>query len=255
MQNFQDRSGESGVSLVDLAAMFIRRRGILFVSFILVTGLGVAYALMQPDQYKYVTLLESAQKADGEYIEKPAATVATIVNRWVPEVTSSYQARNDEKLPFILKSSNPDNTGLIRIESEAAEQYSELVQSTHQSLADQILGRQSQLIERHKASLERQLASVDEVIDSLKSSGNSDSSGPALAAAFQKRVELESALEALKPAQSLVIGRQSIDQSGASSLVIVVLAAILGVMLGIFLVFFVEFAAKVRESMRQESKD
>lgn len=86
MNSNQEREGYSvEIRLVDLAATIIRRRRILYVSFVLVTLAGIGYALMKPDKYEYVTLLESAEKAGGEFIEKPGATVAAIQAHWVPE--------------------------------------------------------------------------------------------------------------------------------------------------------------------------
>ncbi|MDY6930185.1 MAG: Wzz/FepE/Etk N-terminal domain-containing protein [Pseudomonadota bacterium] len=256
MNNNQERAGYSNeISLVDLAATFIRRRRIFYASFVLVTLAGIAYALMKPGKYEYVTLLESAEKTGGEFIEKPAATVAAIQAHWVPEAVSRYQARHDKKLPFKFQSNSPDNTGLIRIVSESSVENAELLKNTHQALVDNVIQRQQQLIELQKKSLKNQIASIEQVIQSLQSSEASESTGTALAAAIQKRAELESELEALQPARALVIARQSIDQKGASGLFIVALTAALGGMLGVFLAFFAEFAAKVRQSLTETTQD
>lgn len=253
MQNAQERPKyDNEISLVELAVTFIRRRRIFSVTVILVTLLGLAYAFIQPEKYEYVTLLESAERADGEFIEKPSATVAAIENRWVPEVISNYQDRNNEKLPFKIKSSNPENTGLIHIVSEASEDNAGLVQRIHQSIADNVIDRQRGLFKAQETSLKNQISSIEKVIESLNSKEGGENFGSALAAAIQKRSELEGSLAALRQAQSLVIGRQSVEQSGVGSLLIILLSAFLGAAMGVFLVFLAEFSLQVRKSLRQD---
>lgn len=256
MQDTQERPNyDDEISLVDLAATFIRRRRIFYACFVLLTLAGIAYALMQSDKYEYVTLLESAEKAGGEFIEKPAATVAIIQNRWVPAAISGYQAQHNESLPFKVEASNPENTGLIRIASETSAENADLVKNTHETLAENVIERQRELIETQQNSLKNQLASLEQVIRSLQASEATENTGTALASAIQKRAELESELESLQPAQVLVVARQSTDQKGTSSLLIVVLAAMLGGTLGVFLAFFAEFAAQVRKSLTATPED
>ena len=56
------------ISLVDLATTFLRRRRVFYVVFIVVSLVGVAYALSAPEKYEYVTLMKLAEKANGEYV-------------------------------------------------------------------------------------------------------------------------------------------------------------------------------------------
>ncbi len=252
MQNSQERAVyDDEISLVDLAATFIRRRRIFYACFALVTLLGVVYALMQADKYEYVTLLESAEKAGNEFIEKPAATVAIIENRWIPAAASSYQAENEKLLPFKLDASNPENTGLIRIVSEASVETADVVKTIHSDLAQSVMERQQQLLETQRNSLKNQLASIERVIQSLQTSEGGENTATALAAAIQKRAELESELEALQPASVIVTARQSTGQRGISGVLIVGLACSMGIMLGVFLAFFAEFVWRVRQKLMQ----
>ncbi|MEC7727693.1 MAG: Wzz/FepE/Etk N-terminal domain-containing protein [Pseudomonadota bacterium] len=256
MQNSQERAAyDDEISLVDLAATFIRRRRIFYACFALVTLLGVVYALIQPDKYEYVTLLESAEKAGSEFIEKPAATVAIIQNRWIPAAASRYQADNEKLLPFKLEASNPENTGLIRIASEASVENSDVVKTIHSDLAQSVMERQQQLLEAQRNSLKNQLASIERVVQSLQTLEGGENTATALAAAIQKQAQLESELEATQPASVIVTARQSNGQKGTSSRLIVVLAAMLGGMLGVFLAFFAEFAGQVRNSLHGTDKD
>jgi len=250
MQNKQERTAyDDEISLVDLAATFIRRRRVFYVVFTLVTLLGVIYAFVKADTYEYITLIKSAEEAGGEFLQKPASTIAIIQNRWVPEISSRYQAEKQSNLPFKVLASNPENTGLIRITSESVIEHAGPLEEVHKTLAGNILKSQQKLLETTQNRLKKQINSIDQVIQSLKSSAANENTGTALASAIQKRAELENQLEALEPASVLVIARQSSDQKSASDLLIVTLAVLLGGMIGVFLAFFAEFVMQVRRRL------
>lgn len=254
MQNSQGKAVyDDEISLVDLAATFIRRRHIFYVVFILVSLLGVVFTFLKVDTYEYTTLIESAEAAGGEFLQKPATTVAIIENRWMPEINARYRAENEANLPFTVQASNPESTGLIRIASESTVENAGLLEEVHKTLAGNILKSQQALLETTRNSLERQISSIDQVTQSLKSSGANENTGSALASAIQKRAELESELEALQPASILVVARQSSHQKGTSSSLIVTLAVLLGGMLGVFSAFFAEFVVRVRLSLSNQT--
>lgn len=237
------------ISLVDLAATFVRRRRVFYVTFLIVTLMALVYALMTPAKYEYVSLLQLAEDGDGEYLEEPGAVVATLENRWIPEETATFAQRNERRLPFKVQVSNPKDTGLIKLSTETTEQRAALVKEMHTSLINSVIERQQQLIERSRKVLESRIASQGKVVESLQALGSSENSATALASAIQKQAELESDMESLKPAQSLVTSRQSTDGKGPSKSLIVVLGVLLGVMGGVFLAFFSEFIVLVRDSL------
>jgi hypothetical protein len=252
MQNSQEKPVfDDDISLVDLATTFIRRRHVFYLCFCLVTLLGVAYAFIHSDKYEYVTLIESAERTGGEFLEAPASTVAVVQNRWIPAAVSNYQTENKQLLPFNLESVNPDNTGLIKISSEASVGDGDLVKAIHRDLAQSVLSRQQRILEIQRSSLEKQIASIEKTIEWLKVSGCGESTSTALAAAIQKRAELEGDLEALQPGSILEVARQNTEQIGAGDLLIVVFFAISGAVLGVFAAFFAEFVARVRHNLNQ----
>ena len=240
------------ISLVDLAATFIRRRKIFYVVFVVITLGGLAYALLAAETYQYTSLLHVAEKNSGKYIEAPATTIATLENRWFPEQETIFRAETDNKLPFTVSFSNPEETGLIRFVSEAGADSKSDVERVHRNLIDNIKERQSALVEREKQSLQNQIESVERAIETLQ--GGEDT-GAAIAEAFERKVNLESDLEGLKAPEELVVSRQSADKTGPTRSLIVILAAVLGGMLGVFMVFFVQFAALVRSELTEETAE
>lgn len=236
------------ISLVDLAATFLRRRRVFYVVFLLVTLAGVAYALLSSEKYEYVTLVKLAEKSAGEYIEEPATIIAELDSLWVPDLQAAHHAEHDRNLPFKITASNPENTGLVRIVSEASPSAEELIETIHRQLIERLTTDQEQALTRLRKSLERQIESLGTTIDMLE---GGQETGDAIASAVEKRLSLETDLESMAPAEALVVSRRSGESTGPARSLIVVLAGILGLMGGVFLAFFAEFISLVRDKVSE----
>ncbi|EAZ98220.1 Wzz/FepE/Etk N-terminal domain-containing protein [Marinobacter sp. ELB17] len=241
-QEDQDRYSDE-ISLVDLATTFIRRRRVFYVVFLIFTLGGLAYALQASNKYEYVSLVQVAQKGGDVSLQPPAVVIATLENRWLPEVQTAYRAKNDTKLPFSISFNNPEGTGLIQLTSETALEHGDDVKAAHAALIDYLSRYQAERIKQDRVSLERQMKSAETIIEALR--GQPDT-GEALAAAIQRVAGLESALENLDETEVLVQSRQSAEKTGPKRSLIVILATLLGGMLGVFMVFMAEFGANVK---------
>lgn len=239
------------ISLVDLVAVFIRRRLVFYVVFAFVFFAGLAYALLVEAEYEYVSLIQIAQKDNGAYFQSPETTVATLENRWLPEVQTTYYANHDKKLPFDVSFSNPESTGLIRFTTSAPERASQDVGAAHSELVNGVKDYQGALVDSEKLGIERQVQSLEDVVETLKGSDT----GEAVASAIERRSKLEGQLERLQNVQVLVTSRQSSDPITPKRRLIIVLALMLGGMLGIFLAFMSEFAASVRSHLACENEE
>lgn len=246
MSSTQSQHYDDEISLVDLAATFIKRRRVFYAVFLVCILAGFAYAFVTEDTYQYTSLLQVAEKSSDEFLEPPATTMATLESRWLPEQEVVYRSENDEKMPFTTSFANPENTGLIRLVSESSRRYAEDVKEVHQYLIEQVQQRHNALLDREKRSLESRIESIDQSIEALKSGQDA---GQVLAEAFDRKTKLESDLEALKAAETLVLARQGADKTGPARSLIVVLAALLGLMCGVFLAFFTEFIIAVRSQL------
>jgi uncharacterized protein involved in exopolysaccharide biosynthesis len=251
MSATQNQRYDDEISLIDLAATFVKRRRIFYAVFLACILAGIAYAFVTEDTYQYTSLIQIAEKGSEKFLEPPATTIATLESRWLPEQEVLYQSENGEKLPFSTSFANPENTGLIRLISESPSKYAEGVKTVHQYLIEQVQQRHNALLEREKRSLESRMRSIDQSIDVLKSGQDS---GQVLAEAFDRKTKLESDLEALKAAETLVLARQGTEKTGPARKLIVVLAALLGLMGGVFVAFIAEFISAVRLAMTAESE-
>ncbi|WP_375177560.1 Wzz/FepE/Etk N-terminal domain-containing protein [Marinobacter mobilis] len=246
----QRRKFNDEVSLVDLAATFIRRRKVFYAVFVVITLGGLAYAILANETYRYTSLLQVAESGHGEYIEGPGTTIATLENRWLPEQDELFQVEADERRPFNVSFSNPEQTGLIRILSEATTDDKGSVERFHQALINEVLERQKTLVAREERSLKGRLESLDHAIETLQ---GTEDSGAAIAQAFESKAGIENQLEALKGAQVLSVGRQSHEKTGPKRALIVVLSTLLALGVGVFLVFFAHFAELVRDELKDRA--
>ncbi len=236
------------ISLVDLASTFIKRRRIFYVVFLISLTAGVLYAILMPYKYDHVSLIKLAEKGAGNFIEEPATVIATLESHWLPEIEAAYLAEHNQPLPFDVNLSNPENTGLVRLVSEASPASSESIKQVHSQLIEHIKQAQAVAVSTFKKNLKSQIESLTSTIDRLEGAGDA---GAAIAEAVNRRVSLEMTLNSIRPAERLVLSRQASEPKGPARSLIVVLAGLLGLMGGIFLSFFAEFVSLVRANLSE----
>ncbi|MFP3977864.1 MULTISPECIES: Wzz/FepE/Etk N-terminal domain-containing protein [Marinobacter] len=237
------------ISLVDLVATLIRRRRVFYVVFVSTVLAGLAYALLAPNKYEHISLIQVAQKDGEAFFQSPEATIATLESRWLPEVQATYRAEHDKELPFQVSFSNPENTGLVRLTTAASESEGKAVSSVHNSLINGVRAHQAKLVKREQLSLERQMSSLESAVEALMGQAGA---GEAIAGAIERQSTLEGKLKSLQGVEALVISRQSAESTAPKQSLVIVLAILLGGMLGIFSAFMSEFAASVKKQLANE---
>ncbi|HEA54262.1 MAG TPA: lipopolysaccharide biosynthesis protein [Marinobacter antarcticus] len=237
------------ISLVDLAAIFIRRRRAFYAVFVAITLAGLAYALLTPNEYQYVSLVQVAQKDGGTFVQPPTTAIATLENRWLPEAQSAYRAEHDKKMPFDVSFSNPEDTGLIQFNSSTTAENSKSVKAVHEALIAKVADSQGRLVKVEQASLESQIQSLGRTVDLLK--GEKDA-GEAIASAIENRSKLELQLVGLDDVELLVTSRQSAEKIAPKRSLIMALAVLLGLMIGVLVTFMSEFASSVRDRLASD---
>ena len=241
-----DKRYNDEISLVDLASTFLRRRRVFYVVFAAFLAIGLAYALLVPAKYEYVSLVRLAEKGEGEFIRSPSAVIAEMESHRLPELRAEFRAKNDKNLPFDVAFTNPEDTGLLKLSSEAGIPDSATIEKVHSDLIGALQKQQATDVQRVRDQLKNRMESLDATVELLKSAQDA---GPSLAAAVEQRVALEAKLESVKTTEALVVSRQGSEPKGPAKSLVMVLAAILGGMAGVFAAFFMEFAGLVREKM------
>lgn len=248
------------ISLVDLAKIFVRRRRIFYVIFLMVLVAGIAFVFLKKEvpSTTYSTMIRLAELPvfgnDGENsnqnrrtlnntTERVATILATINSRWLPEAQSRYQA-GGENWPAGIGAESVVGTELIRLTTTGINLTEGSVKQAHQTLADLIVNEQNVRLASRVTLLKNQIANLDQVIENL---------GPesvVAAKAIETRTGLQQKLATGEPAAVLSLARDSaVANSGPSIKLVLVLSIFLGLMLGIFAAFMAEFVSYVRKEM------
>jgi uncharacterized protein involved in exopolysaccharide biosynthesis len=241
------------ISLVDLAATFIRRRKVFYAVFLLCTLGGLAYALLTPEKFDYVSLVQIAEKDSKTLIQAPETVIATLQTRWLPEEQVLYYAENESKLSFDVSFQNTKDTALIRFSTGATVKQKQQVEEVHAALIEKLSQHQEKLIRIEQARINAQINSLSTVIDSM-AVNITYGDGAALSGAIQRKSELESTLQNLGNLEVIVSARQSIEKTAPKRSLIVALAVVLGLMLGIFMTFMVEFGSSVKKQLAEDGQ-
>jgi len=220
---------------------------VFYAVFLLCTLGGLAYALLTPEKFDYVSLVQLAEKDSETLIQTPETVIATLQTRWLLEEQVLYYAENESKLPFGVSFQNTEDTALIRFTTGTTVKQKQQVEEVHAALIEKLSQRQESLVKSEQASINRQIESLNAVIASMMAQTSGD--GAALSFAIEKKSELESALQNLGNFEVIVSARQSIDKTGPKRSLIVALAVVLGLMLGIFVAFMAEFGASVKKQL------
>ncbi|WP_043532145.1 Wzz/FepE/Etk N-terminal domain-containing protein [Litchfieldella xinjiangensis] len=240
------------ISLVDLAKILVRRWKAMAVIFILVVGAALAYALMMPRTYQYVSIYNAAESEPGVPLEAPTALVAKARNLYLGPLTREmYAEQGWESLPFEVNVSNPEDTLLISISSEAEESDAGEVETLHQRLVEQISQGQQRLVERRRGTLEQQLERNRQALDAVQ--GSESASAAELIATYTTRIsEIEADLADLTEGEISQVAVQSLQPTGTSRKLVLALGIVLGGMLAMIGVFLLQFATLVRSSLKED---
>ncbi|WP_280564590.1 lipopolysaccharide biosynthesis protein [Chromohalobacter sp. 48-RD10] len=245
------------ISLVDLAVIPIRRWKAMAVIFIVVVALAVAFALMQTARYQYTSLYSVAEytNSNGQRvaIESAASVVAKAQNLYLGQATRKLLEKHElESLPFDVNVSNPSNTLLLQLDSDAAEENQSLVSELHQQIIDSLQQDQAQLVERRHDSLERQLASAKQALESAQQS-DSPSAAELIATYYRRISDIEGQLNELREGEVTQHAVQSLSSTGTNKKLIVVLGIVLGGMLAVMGAFVMQFSGSVCQRLRDSN--
>lgn len=242
------------ISLVDLAVILVRRWKAMAVIFFVVVGIAVAAAFLLPKSYQYTSLYSVAeftnQNGQRVGVESPASAVAKVQNLYLGQATRKLLKKHElESLPFEVDASNPSNTLLLQLDSEASEDNQPLVSEIHQQIIDLLQQDQAQLVERRRNSLERQLASAKQALESAQQS-NSPSAAELVATYYSRISDIEGQLNELRQGEVTQHAVQSLSATSTGKKLIVALGIVLGGMLAVIGAFVLHFAGIVCRSVK-----
>lgn len=240
------------ISLVDLAKILIKRWKAMVSIFLIVVLGALAYALLTERSYEYISIYQVAEQTPGNALEAPGSVLAKVNNLYVGSVTRELrESLGLESLPFEVTVSNPTDTLLIRLGSEASEDNNELVSQMHETLVVRMAEDQQVRIENYRTVLEQQLQSVEHALEAVEQS-NSERAGELIASYTERLTEIHQELAQLSEGEVVQVAVQSLEPIGIGRSLIMALALVLGGMLAVIAAFLFEFASCVRQSLQEE---
>ena len=243
------------ISLVDLAVILVRRWKAMAVIFFLVVAIAVVAALLMPRSYQYTSLYSVAEytNENGQRIgvESPASVVAKARNLYLGQTTRKLvEEQKLTSLPFDVSVSNPENTLLLQLDSEASESDQPLVAELHQRLIISLQQDQKQLLESRRESLQRQLASASQALESAQQS-DSPSAAELVATYYSRVSDIEGQLNGQREGEVTQQAVQSLEPVGTGKKLIVAVGIVLGGLLAIMGALFIHFSGAVCRSLQK----
>jgi uncharacterized protein involved in exopolysaccharide biosynthesis len=227
------------------------------VIFLVVVLGALAYALMMERTYEYVSIYQVAEQAptdnreDGA-LETTSTVVAKTSNLYLGSVIR--QIMDDEEIesfPFEASVSNPENTLLVKLASQATEANGPVIEPLHAQVLERIEKGQQAHLESRREALKRQIESAERSLELAKES-TSPSAAELVASYSQRVADIQDRLEQLQEGQVVQTAVKSLEPKGTSRSLIMALALVLGGMLALMSAFFAQFLAAVRDSFNED---
>lgn len=234
------------IDLIELARILVRRWVLGAVAFVLVMLVGAAVVLFKPPVHDFTTTYQLAKRSADAYLEEPATTVASLQAHLIPMIRARYVERTGDELSFEMLARNPSSTGLVILGSRVSLEHAPEVEAAHEAVISALQEVEAEKLANLRTRLEEELKVINQSIEELRASGGRDV-GMALATSYEKRIEVEAALAALRSGEVVDLARQSLRQKGVTPPVLIAVALGLAVFLALFTVYFAEFCARVRQ--------
>ena len=245
-------SADNEISLVDLAMILVRRKRIIVVITTFVILLSVITAFLMPKSYTFATSIEiGSQIIDGTIkpFESPETLLAKMQHVFIPQTLNEQRQTNPEnKERYKVKASIPKSSVIIILKIKGTEDKADLLKNLLQSISQKATLDHGRIYDAIRKNITSRLKQTTTELQMLKKSNDNE----AEVATQQNRIEVYSSqLANLRNTREILPPMKSLEPTGTSRKLIVIIAAFAGVFLGIFSTFFAEFIAKVRETSRQ----
>lgn len=243
-------SVDDEINMINLAIVLVQHKFLIATFFIVFSLLGVTLALISPKTYTFSTTIEIGnQLIDGAVVpfESPPALSAKLQYNYIPLILSEYKKSHpNDKEKFKITSSVPAGSNITLLETKGTEDQASTLINFLQKLSDKAILDHSRIYQSLKTNLETRL---NKATNYLKQFKNSDSeSDKDEIAEYQNIIETTTAeLANLSNTRQVLPPIQSLNPTGTSKIVIVLVSALIGIILGVFAAFFTSFASKVKQ--------
>lgn len=246
------------ISLVDLVSTLVKRWKLMAAVFLTVVLGTLAFALIMPRTYEYVTIYQVAEQAPSSdssvvgTLETPQAVVAKINSLYLgPVVREVIETNSIDELTFKISVSSLEDTNLVKLSSKAPLDDRVMVEEAHGMVMNRVQQEQNKLLDRRRRSLEQELASAESGLESVKGS-TSENAGELIALYSGRVSSIQTRIGQLDEGQVNQMAVQSLEPADTSRSLIMIIAIVLGGMLSVMVVFLKTFAGAVRDNLGEK---
>lgn len=237
------------ISLVDMAAILVRRKATLAAVFLVVCVLGGLYGLMAEEKYVYSSLYRLAlQEADANnpsgYLEAPQAVIEKVHTVYLPQAVQEAGLAAQEQ-EWSTNVSYPDQSGLIKVGTRASGDQENKVSTLHTALLQQMLIDQQRQVEHRIQQLEKRILQASNNLDELSASHNSQ----AYYRYAQLLTELKIRQDSIEEGGIIQVAKRSMQPVGMGSLSLVLISVLIAAVMSVMAAFTAEFLVRVRQAL------
>jgi uncharacterized protein involved in exopolysaccharide biosynthesis len=231
----------------------MRRKAMIASICILIFALGFTLALLAPRTYTYSTSIEiGSQIIDGtvEPFESPETLLAKLNYSFIPKTLNDLSmAGQENKQSYKITASVPRSSKIIVLQMKGTEDQAEILGSILQSISKRAIQDHQRIYDAVKLNYVSSKNQAESELANLDVNSNENAEK---IQRLKNRIEsYNSQLANLSNTREILPPMRSIDPTGVSKKLVVIVTAFLGIFLGVFAAFFFEFLAKVKEVSSQ----
>ena len=240
------------ISLVDLTMVLVRRKTMIAIITSVIISIGVIAALLVPKSYTFATSIEIGSQIIGGSIkpfESPQTLLAKMQHVFIPHALNEQRQTNPEdETKYKITANIPKSSVIIVLEIKGTEDKTDLLKSLLQSITQKATLDHGRIYDSVRKNIASRLKQATSVLQMLKNSNDNETE----ISTQQNLIEVYSSqLANMRETREILPPMKSMEPTGTSRKLIVIIAAFAGVFLGVFSAFFAEFVSKVREANRQ----
>jgi len=245
-------STEDDISLLDLAMVLVKRKKLISLIFTGFIVLGIAAALLIPKKYTYSASIEVGSQIIAGAVkpfESPETLLAKIQYVFIPQTLNEQRQTNPEDVTkYKITASIPKSSVIIVLKVKGTEDEANLLKSLLQSITQQAIFDHSRIYSSVRKNIASRLKQTTIELEMLKKTDDNETE----ISTQQNLIALYSSqLANLRETREILPAMKSIEPTGTSRKLIVIVAAFAGIFLGVFSALIAELIAKVRETIRQ----
>lgn len=249
------------VSLVDVAVILVRGWKVALFVFVAVLLASALIAWWLPTQYTYSSVYQMAedtakpQSEDAEEraqgLEAPEGVLNKTRLYYQPQaIREMLEQQGLGSLPFNVTLTQPDDTLLLVLKSEAAPGQHNNVKVLHQRILQAVAAHQNKQYERVHALFSKKVASLDESIEQLRSDDGANT-GQVLVKYQEEQVKASNRLEGLQKGRIEQLASPSESATSLNPMLILIGGAMFGLLLAMMSVFVCHFIKLVAQRLKE----